>query len=700
MSKKDIKIAAKQTGETAQKISGDMIQVGNIEINTNGYQAGSALETMLGRAQKFKAQQAQNDNTPNGDNGGGGDNTPSSSPTGTVIETPPKGKVEDKETANDDVSNVTPLTFAEVAKAKQLSPERLEEIIDAAENDNLFPTEKLNSQDLIDRVNILRAWVDTEENKLKTAPFSISSYKSRRSVLQARAAYVLLIECYIGEQLKAIPKLKGTNKNSKCRVSGQMRTKTQIIQEDYELSSRQSRDFQHLTWDGVKAAIEIALRRNDIPTRDLALSKSASIKAKQNKSNNKIKHTKFELDNIEETEFKMLQLEKPMYITTLFSNISLGLARIDELNLHCRVAAEWDPTRAQWHERLYPDCHMVQGDFTSDECFNEALEWHNKTHSDIVMASCCCEPFSNLNNSPNKGNVPEAKQFYYAADFILKAKPKYFIMENVPGFVDARPKIAHDILKDKDGKIRCIGQYLRDVLGEEYHLNFGIYTAADYGCVEDRSRLLLLGCRKDISDEPWKFPKRHSVRKMLWEVIGDLISLDNGAIDPDDPWHYARKLPDYLINILEHTPTGCSAWDNDAEYQPLTDKGDYSNGNYNKGFTRVPWQDQCPTITTGNGSISDLCSIHPGRYNPEKQLYTDCRVFSLRELLKIMNCPDNFFDRLNLKREENGMLNETEENNLRKAIGQHFCPDHVNALYSTLPLPANENNNAVDDKAS
>lgn len=73
MSKKDIKIAAKQTGETAQKISGDMIQVGNIEINTNGYQAGSALETMLGRAQKFKAQQAQNDNTPNGDNGGGGD---------------------------------------------------------------------------------------------------------------------------------------------------------------------------------------------------------------------------------------------------------------------------------------------------------------------------------------------------------------------------------------------------------------------------------------------------------------------------------------------------------------------------------------------------------------------------------------------------------------------------------------------------
>ena len=184
-------------------------------------------------------------------------------------QTPPKGKVEDKETANGDVSNVTPLTFAEVAKAKQLSPERLKEIIDAAENDNLFPTEKLNGQNLIEKVNVLRDWVDKEESHLKAFPFSIGFYKRRKAVLQARAAYVLIIECYIGEQLKAIPKLKGTNKNSKCRVSGQMRTKTQIIQEDYELSSRQSRDFQHLTWDGVKAAIEIALRRNDIPTRDL-----------------------------------------------------------------------------------------------------------------------------------------------------------------------------------------------------------------------------------------------------------------------------------------------------------------------------------------------------------------------------------------------------------------------------------------------
>ena len=81
------------------------------------------------------------------------------------------------------------------------------------------------------------------------------------------------------------------------------------------------------------------------------------------------------------------------------------------------------------------------------------------------------------------------------------------------------------------------------------------------------------------------------------------------------------------------------------------------------------------------------------------QEYSDCRVFSLRELLKIMDCPPDFLDKLNLKRDKNGMLKEKVENELRKAIGQHFCCLHVNSLFSTLPLPANENDLPKDEAA-
>jgi len=591
------------------------------------------------------------------------------------------------------------MTINDIVDANKLSPEKLLDLIDSAANDNLFSSTKLSGQEMIDQVNKIREWVDNEQSILKSAPLSMDTYNKKKAILQARAAYVLLYECYVGEELRKIPKKNGTNKNSKSRASGDVKTKAEVIKDKYGLSPRLVRDFQGLTWEGVKAAIEIAIKQNDIPTRALALSKSTKKKVKTNNRNEENKYPKFELDNIEESEHKTLTLEKPLYVTTIFSNISLGLSKAHKLNIHCAVAAEWDIKRALWHELLFPDCHMVKGDFTSDECFKEALEWHHKKSCTIVMASPCCEPFSNLNNSRNKGNVPEAKHFYYTTKFMKESQPYGFIIENVPNFIDARPEIAHDVLKNKDGYIRCIGEYIRDELSEAYYLNIGIYTSADYGCVEDRKRLIILGVRKDRSNGPWKFPKKHSVRKMLWEVIGDLRSLENGEIDPNDPWHYARTLPECVVRFIEQTPTGCSAWDNAEDFQPVLDNGEYPEAKYNKGYTRNDWQYQCPTITTGNGRINDLASIHPGRYNPETKKFTDPRVFSLRELQRIMDCPSDFFDKLNLARDENGMLEQKTETALREAIGQHFCPIHVNALFSTMPLPVNDNNKTNDDIA-
>lgn len=92
----------------------------------------------------------------------------------------------------------------DIIKNKQLSPETLTEIINAAQNDNLFPTKKLNGKELTDKINELREWVDTEENRLKSIPFSIELYSQKKAVLQVRAAYVLVLECLIGEALRQI----------------------------------------------------------------------------------------------------------------------------------------------------------------------------------------------------------------------------------------------------------------------------------------------------------------------------------------------------------------------------------------------------------------------------------------------------------------------------------------------------------------
>ncbi len=593
----------------------------------------------------------------------------------------------------EELQDITTLTVQKFLDTNQINEEQLKELVESAANSNLFPPQRPTPDALVDTVNALRDWVDAEREKLDTFPFSIEGYHKRRARAQYYAAYLLILECYIGEQLLKIEPQKGVKAGSKRRKTGKIRTKKEIIRDDYHLSVRQARDFQHLTWEGVKAAIEIALKQNEIPTRALALSKSAKAKADANKTNKNIKHTKFKLDFIEETEVKTLHLDKPMYYTSLFANIGMGCCLLDSLNIICGVFNELDPQRFEWHSKIYASHRAIgiQGDFMDPKIFEQVVEAHIKSGAELVLASPCCEPFSLLNNSPNKGKEPEARLFYYTAEFIKRTKPKYFVIENVPGFVDAKPQVAHDVLKDEKGNIRCIGQYLRDDLGDEYHLNFGIYSAESYGVAESRERVIVLGCRKDISDTVWKFPAKTGTKKMLWEVIGDLKSLANGEVDPDDPWHYARKLPDYLINFLEVTPTGCSAWDNDDEHQPLTDAGEPSCARFNRGFTRCNWQDTCPTITTGNGSIGDLYSIHCGRYDCATGKYTDCRVFSLRELIRISACRDDFLDALDLPRDENGMLDEKVENSLRKAIGQHFCAPHVRALMTSLPIPANDN---------
>lgn len=210
----------------------------------------------------------------------------------------PKGgaatKAVEENTVNENARDISqPLTVEDIVKSKQLSPEMLAEIINAAKNDNLFPVDNLDGKELTDKINELHEWVNAEESRLKSIPFSIELYNQKKAVLQARAAYVLILECLIGEKLREIPRQNGTNENSESRASGETRTKSQIIKEEYGLSPRLARDFQHLTWDGVKAAIGLAFKQKDIPTRALALSKSASIKANQNKHNKGLKHTKF-----------------------------------------------------------------------------------------------------------------------------------------------------------------------------------------------------------------------------------------------------------------------------------------------------------------------------------------------------------------------------------------------------------------------
>ena len=234
MAEENIKIAANQNLETAQKISGDTIQAGsNNEVNTTELQAGSALQTMLNRAQQFQAEQAQNDNVPNNDDNGGGDNTPSPSPTGMVVE----DCVEDSEGNSYQVY----IDIDEVSKRTHIKKNELVALCEGTAQNVAIPTDLASLNGFI-TVNQGAASTAGKLAKRKILPPETRAYFLKKA--QEYGYLWLKGEVQLGEEIRQIEKHMGKrtdleaandNKNPKRKtaklddVLKELRTKRDVL---------------------------------------------------------------------------------------------------------------------------------------------------------------------------------------------------------------------------------------------------------------------------------------------------------------------------------------------------------------------------------------------------------------------------------------------------------------------------------------
>ena len=275
--------------------------------------------------------------------------------------------------------------------------------------------------------------------------------------------------------------------------------------------------------------------------------------------------------------------------------------------------------------------------------------------------------------------------------------------ENVAHWLEDRPEFAKDILGDK-----TIGEYVVSELDRfGYNVLVAILSAADYETGEDRPRAIILACKKELGF--WKFPKKHKFRPTIYEVIGSMKSLEAGEVDTDNKWHYALPLTAHEIEFLKHTPTGWSAWDNSKAYQPKNKDASPAGAQFSASYKRLDPAYSCKVIESGSGGIGDVYGVHFGRPLSDGT-YSDSRVLSIAEILKLIGLEDDFLEPLIAKGTseedfdgltfENGMLIGKDEKFIRDTLGEHVCPKFLLNLVSTMPLPtpANENT-APEEKA-
>lgn len=550
------------------------------------------------------------------------------------------------------------------------SEDILHELSEAKEliavNDNKFPTLPTDPTALPQFITVAKKCVEAETKLLNVLKLNPDKYKFALVRAQRHAAILLSAELLLSEKLKGIKTCRGmrTDIQKKKMLSTfklLVKSKKEIIKQEFNLSPRQARDIERLTKDCVLQAIKFAKENNIIPTRALALSKLP--KREKDETGNIV------FTPIEETEDKVFSSEEPLYYTSLFANVGIGTYYLHNQNIHCAVANELLEERAEWHDYIYPNAEMVQGDMTNPEIYNKLVQLHKQHGCKLVLASPPCQSFSKANTSKGKSKDIRTPLFRTNLDFIRDTDTDYALIENVPDFLNAKPKQLKELLGDL-----TIGEYIKQELENMgYVVNIGVYSAADYGTAQDRKRAIILAAKKELG--LWKFPKKDKFRKILFEAIGDLPSLEPGQQDPERPMHYALDLPACQIEFLKHTPTASSAWQNKKEYRPVNVDGSESCAQFKASFSRKDWNKPSNTVLTDSGSLGGMINIHPGRPLSDGT-YSDCRPLSILELFRITGLPDNY--PVPEKFIKNDKL-------IREVIGECFAPLHVARLMTTMP---------------
>lgn len=482
----------------------------------------------------------------------------------------------------------------------------------------------------------------------------------------------------------------------------ELRTKKEILTEDYGISYTQARQLTRLTDELVEKELKYAVANNDTLSRNHALSFLSQppelTDEEKETADTKSPKAKFKFETtFSDVPFSKRQrrrLKKPLFYTSIAACVGSDEYYLEDHGFVCKVALECDPDRAKYFETIHKmrskhDLNMIEGKL--EDKYDELVEAFKNSQSDLVKCTIPCQVFCPM-RGPNWKDDDRLLLILYCVKFIKEVKPKYILFENAKEFFGfslplvenlAAHPIAEELQKILNG--RTIGDYLRDELTAEelgYDLNFAIEDSCFYGTAQSRVRSLLLGSRTGI----WKFPKAEEFAMPLWEAIGHLPSLEAGE-DSGIPYHYAKPLHSdpikaaKIAEALAHTATGRCPKDNDPKYQ-LSGFGFFGA----KGGRKF-WDKPSNTIDRGNGNILGLRTVHPGRIRSDGT-YSDARPLTLLEIFLTNGLPQSY---------EVPEEFRNREAFIREVMGEIFLPRMLERICLEIPAPDEDWEEPKDD---
>ena len=366
-------------------------------------------------------------------------------------------------------------------------------------------------------------------------------------------------------------------------------------------------------------------------------------------------------------------MSKLTYIS-LFSSAGVGCYGFKMEKFNCVATNELlqrrlDVQRA--NNKCKYESGYIQGDILLEETKQKILSqvelWKTKEKMDeltVLVATPPCQGMSVANHK--KGDESKRNSLVVASlELIKQIQPKFFVLENVKAFLTT-------ICTDLDGMDKKIKDAINTNLGDLYNIEFKVLNFKNYGANSSRTRTLVIGARKDLGIAPETLYPVYRKEKTLREIIGDLPSLKvMGEIWTEDIFHYFRKYAPEMRHWIELLKEGQSAFDNTdkARLPHYYRNGEIiytKNGNSDK-YTRQYWDKVAPCVHTRNDILASQATVHP----------VDDRVFSIREIMRMMSIPETFKWTNHTLEELNALSLEDKEKylsqndiNIRQSLGE------------------------------
>jgi DNA (cytosine-5)-methyltransferase 1 len=174
-------------------------------------------------------------------------------------------------------------------------------------------------------------------------------------------------------------------------------------------------------------------------------------------------------------------------------------------------------------------------DKTIPDIFSKIDQQLKNKKVDVIIGGPPCQAYSIVGRARDPKNMaddPRNHLYKQYVKFLREYQPKMFVFENVPGMLSAKNGEYFEKIKNAIKK-------------EGYSFDHKVLNAKDFGVLQDRKRVILIGWKENLNIQYPNFKPLGQNFKILKDLFSDLPPLQNGT-GTMGVVNYKKKTTEYL----------------------------------------------------------------------------------------------------------------------------------------------------------